>query len=527
MMTTLYIVALILTALSISITALYVLSLLDPTRDRKLRAQTTREKDSVVFLFDDQVLTDATPAGHQILDALPRHSAGSDWQRLAAILENRFPNLTQQVGELAELGQMSIPSADGTHQIQAEWRNGLTRIQMISASTRESTPIADQVSFDALQYELEGLRATAHHAPIMMWREDADGKIIWANTSYLDKATDTDTPDDVASWPPQKLFDCPRIKDAATLETPRRVAVRLPTDGKRHWFELYDAPIGDEILLTAIPVDRVVNAEKSRTEFITTLTKTFAHLPIGLAIFDRKRQLSLFNPALTDILSLSTSFLIGQPTLFAFLDSLREKRMMPEPKDYVSWRKQMADLETAAVNGTYEETWSLPTGQTYRVTGRPHPDGAVAFLFEDITSEISLTRRFRHELEMGQSALDCIDDAIAIFSPGGVLSMSNTAYAKLWGNDPSTTLEDINLSDAIRTWRSAAGDTPVWRMLKEFVASHGERQAWADHVILLDGRQLECQFVPMVRGATMVRFHHRPAQHNLQPAPKSAIRLTR
>ena len=214
---------------------------------------------------------------------------------------------------------------------------------------------------------------------------------------------------------------------------------------------------------------------------------------------------------------------MGKPTLFTFLDRLREKRMMPEPKDYVSWRQQMSDLESAAVNGTYEETWSLPTGQTYRITGRPHPDGAVAFLFEDITSEISLTRRFRRELEMGQSALDCIEDAIAIFSPGGVLSMSNAAYTKLWGNDPSTTLEDINLGDAIRTWRGTAGDTPVWRMLKEFVAAHGERQMWSDHIALLDGRQVECHFVPLVRGATMARFHVRPAQREFQPAPNSAM----
>ncbi|WP_424941419.1 PAS-domain containing protein [Aliiroseovarius sp. S253] len=526
MLNTFYAVALVLTALTISIAALYILSVLDPAKDQKLRKQTAHEKDSVVFLFNDQILTDATPAGRQILDALPKQGSGSDWQHLSHVLESRFPNLTEQVGELAELGNLSILSVDGAHRIEAEWRDGLARVQLNFDDASGGAPIVDRMTFDALRDELEGLRATAQHVPVMIWREDTNGKITWANRSYLDQAAEPGGTDGVASWPPSKLFDRPRLEDAKDLETPRRVAVQLPVDGKRHWFELYDAALGDETLMTAIPVDRVVNAEKSRAEFVTTLTKTFAHLPIGLAIFDRKRQLSLFNPALTDILAMSASFLVGQPTLFAFLDRLREKRMMPEPKDYVSWRQQMTDLESAAVNGTYEETWSLPTGQTYRVTGRPHPDGAVAFLFEDITSEISLTRRFRRELEMGQSALDCIEDAIAIFSPGGVLSMSNAAYTKLWGNDPSTTLEDINLGDAIRTWRSTAGDTPVWRMLKEFVAAHGERQSWTDHIALLDGRQVDCQFVPMVRGATMARFHVHPAQRDLQPAPKSALSLT-
>ena len=41
----------------------------------------------------------------------------------------------------------------------------------------------------------------------------------------------------------------------------------------------------------------------------------------------------------------------------------------------------------------------LPNGLTYRVRGRPHPNGALAFLFENISAEISLTRKFRTKLD--------------------------------------------------------------------------------------------------------------------------------
>ena len=80
--------------------------------------------------------------------------------------------------------------------------------------------------------------------------------------------------------------------------------------------------------------------------------------------------------------------------------------MVPEPKDYRSWSNQMNSLEAAAASGHHVGIWSLPGGQTYRVTGRPHPDGAVAFLFEDITSEISLTRQFRADLSLGAEVLE-------------------------------------------------------------------------------------------------------------------------
>ncbi len=180
-----------------------------------------------------------------------------------------------------------------------------------------------------------------------------------------------------------------------------------------------------------MPLDelvKLVKTEDAQRDFVQTLAKTFAQLSTSLAIFNRDRQLALFNPALVDLTGLSVSFLSPRPTIDSFFDALRENRRMPEPKNYKTWRHRMADLISAAETGQFEETWSLETGQTYRVTGRPHPDGAIAFLLEDISTEVLLTRNFRAELEMGQSLVDTFDDALAVFSHAGVLTFSNKAY---------------------------------------------------------------------------------------------------
>lgn len=500
-------IGLVLAAFCVAFTALFALSIVETRRKKTLRREATLTDGAMVFMFDDDRMVDATPAASQLMASGPRYEKTSDWGHLANMLGARFPNLTEQMGDLAELGKLTLTASDGGNRIKAEWRDGLARIELVDLEGGSSAMPMDRLGFEAMQHELNCLRATAQHVPLMVWRENQQGVITWANRTYLDMATSAMDPDDIAAWPPKQIFEHAHLTDASELDQPRRVAVQLHDDDTRHWFDLHAVQAGDETLFTAVPADKVVHAESTLSEFVTTLTKTFAHLPIGLAIFDRKRQLTLFNPALTDLVTLPIDFLVGKPRLFAFLDRLREKRMMPEPKDYMSWRQQMSDLEAAAVNGTYEETWALPTGQTYRVTGRPHPDGAVAFLFEDITAEISLTRRFRAELEMGQSALDSFGDAVAIFSAGGVLSMSNKAYDQLWGNDPSISLADVNLGDAISTWRQTSMETPVWNQLKEFVATNGKRTEWSARVNLRDGRVLEAQFVPMVRGATMARFH--------------------
>ncbi|MFT4014488.1 MAG: PAS-domain containing protein [Paracoccus sp. (in: a-proteobacteria)] len=264
-------------------------------------------------------------------------------------------------------------------------------------------------------------------------------------------------------WPLPQLIDLsarPVQQAGAVLVTSRRVQVEV--DEYSRWYDCHVHEVAGQTVAIALPADAAVRAERSLREFVQTLTKTFADLPIGLAIFDRDRSLQLFNPALIDLTGLATGFLTARPTLYAFLDRLREARMVPEPKDYRSWRNQMSSLEAAAASGHHVEMWSLPGGQTYRVTGRPHPDGAVAFLFEDITSEISLTRKFRADLSLGAEVLDALDDAVAVFAANGEALISNRRYGALWGTAMRSTL-----AEHLACWSEATGDSPGLVLLRQ------------------------------------------------------------
>lgn len=515
MLNTLMAAALVLTAFCIALAALFSLSLAGKRRRTPLGQEADIERNTAIFLFDDQKLVDATERGWQMIQSSEQPTGASDWQQLSHMLRGYFPDLENRMAELAEFGEVDLSSKDRPCRLRARWHDGLARIEFLDENT--ATTGVDRHKMHALQDEVSTLRSTTEQLPFLIWRENENQTITWANRHYLELADSLQPDEAVTSWPPRKLFDTPQLAEAATNDHPRRAALPGGPNGQRQWFELHEVMLGDENVITAVPVDRLVKAESSLSEFVTTLTKTFAHLPIGLAIFDRKRQLALFNPALTDLVSLPVAFLVGKPTLFSFLDHLREKRMMPEPKDYKSWRQQMSELEAAARDGTYEETWSLPSGQTYRVSGRPHPEGAVAFLFEDITAEVSLTRRFRAELEMGQSALDCMSEAIAVFAPGGTLAMSNAAYRTLWGNDPETSLMDVTVSDACMTWRHKCRPSDIWDRIQTSVANIENRSSWSEEFYLLNGRSVICQIKPMVRGATMVSF---AASSELPASPK-------
>lgn len=306
------------------------------------------------------------------------------------------------------------------------------------------------------------------------------------------------------TWPLPRLFQTPEMADPAK---DRRKKLTGSAGEKDRWFDLFRTEDGRGRQVYALPADTTVKAEEGLRAFMQTLTKTFAHLSTGLAIFDQDRALVLFNPALLDLTGLQPDLLTTRPTLPTFFDALRENSMIPEPRDYKSWRNQITDIEEAAASGHYEETWSLSSGQTYRVIGRPHPNGALALSFEDISNEMSQTRRYRADLELGQAVIDALDSAIAVFSASGVLVMSNAAYATLWDHDPAGSLgAEGSITAMCAHWRNATAPTTIWDRVEDFTALICARDAWADEVRLSDGRPVMCQFAPLAAGATCATF---------------------
>lgn len=474
-----------------------------PKRRRPASAPSlTAEVEPVIFLFDERELIDATRPARALLDAVPH--LGSEWDQLAAYITPKIPEFSAMIATLAERGEIDITArSDPRFRLHAEYLGGVARLTVTDLSVEGQGVIVDGLSLHAQEQEIATLRETLGTLPMPVWRCSADGAVLWANQPYLALASEIADGDDLV-WPLPVLFDLGHGTAGKTVS--KRMKLAEPAGGRERWFDCSAQKSDDGTLCIAMPADSIVRAERSLREFVQTLTKTFAHLPIGLAIFDRQRQLALFNPALIDLTSLGADFLSARPSLFAFLDRLREARIAPEPKDYTGWRQSMTELEKAASSGHYEETWSLPTGQTYKVTGRPHPDGAVAFLIEDISAEVSLTRRFRSEIEMGQSVINTLDDAVVVFSATGDVIMSNTVYTTLWGVDPGTTLGTVSVNDATRQWQATTRPTPVWGDLRDFVGDTSERAEWDAAVTLNDGTALTCQVTPMAGGATLIRF---------------------
>lgn len=475
-----------------------------------------------VFLFDDDYLVDASDAGRALLRGaaeLPGLEGAGPWRLLEGFLAPRFPGFTSRMARLASDGPMVLASVGGTNlKLRAEWVAGLARITVLDASGEGARIVLDRFSHAAREEELTLLRETMNTAPVLIWRQSEDGALTWANRTYLETAGSA-----ALNWPLPVLFPGLGADDAGAV---RRMQITPERNEGPHWFDCHVQLRQGGILAFALPADTAAAAEQARRSFIQTLTKTFADLPVGLAIFGRDRRLQVFNPALTDLTTLGVDFLSARPPLEAFLDQLRERRVLPEPRDYRNWRKQILKLEKDAATGQYQDTWCLPGGETYRVTGRPHPDGALALLIEDISDETSLSRRFRAEIETGRAVIDAMAEAVAVFSPSGTLLMTNTAYARLWGSDPADSATQTDLNQVLAVWREMTLPNPLWDDIMGFVTHTGAREPWRGPVYMCDGQMLTVSARPVNGGNTLVSFAGGASDSAAPAEPPTRLRRT-
>jgi len=463
--------------------------------------------NETVFLFSDQFLVDATPPA--ILYIGTPCDRNLVWRALIGKLALSSPEIVQHMTDLSDYGHafdLRVTADSDDLVISGKPEAGLLRITISKATESPDAAPIRPGTVAAMTDELTILREAVELSPAIAWKKAQNGDIIWATKSYLDLLASTTAEQDMPNGRLTDVFDRtapPAPKHQGSV----RRALSHHNGKADQWFEETSCLAADGgYLHFAIHADPLVKAENSLRNFVQTLTQTFAHLPIGLAIFDRDRQLALFNPALLDLTGLAPEWLSGRPTLYAFLDQLRENRHIPEPKNYKSWRDRVSALERGARDGTYDENWPLPDGRTYKVIGRPHPQGAVAFLFEDITDALGLQRQFRMEIEQGQSVLDVMPVAVAVFSSDRALVMSNAPYAKLWGGDPGQRLARLEFDDLLDVWEKQTEPSPLWQELRNRTAQPLATKHCFGTLAHVSGQIFQLDICPLTRGAMICLF---------------------
>jgi PAS domain-containing protein len=485
------------------------------------------------FLISGSSLRPLTGAARSLLDGLGgRHAP---LQALTRHLETDCPAIQDELEGLILFGmafRRHCQRGDGTaYEVAGRPKGGAAILSIRPASAEARALDEAERALARAREEAAFQREALDRAPILVWTLGPDNQVGWANAAYrerfdlLEAALPAEIPGSRHSDVFAHVLEEVPLTARASGESRRRVRIPSAHESDPHWFEVSQIPLPSGTTLSyAIEADELVAAEASLRRFVETLTETFAHLPIGLAVFDKNRRLGLFNPALSDLVKIDAVWLAGRPSLRDFLERLRETRQMPEQKDFAAFRRMLTELEEGARQGTYEENWQLPSGKIFRVTGRPHPQGALAFLFEDISPAIQLERRYRAELELSQATLDRMSEAVAVFDTSGMLVFVNSAFERLWQLDPMAHLDGPGVAELSAIWEQRCAPAPLWADLRAFATGADNRTSWTGSAATLDGRSLTVLVAPLPNGSTLVTFRDRVAVPGSGEAPADGLR---
>lgn len=389
----------------------------------------TKTGVSPVFLFENSRLTQSNTAALRLFGCT--QTSNLSWPDVRNVLAEFVPQIPLSLKTLKD-GVRVYPEQIETHShvLQIDHRAPFTRVTLQKK--------------DAAEPQAPG--PASMEAPFPIWALGNDGKLLWKNRAFIRAGFDSHLANDLhqQSGPTNGRFSLHGREGRAP----------------RH-YRLFKNSANGNAVYYAHSAEETVAAETSRQDVVQTLGKTFAQLSTGLVVFDSSRNLVLFNPAVIDLFGFSAGFLSARPCMENFFDHMRDNCMIPEPKNYFDWRAQLSSRASDPTEPRFRENWQLPNGTSVRVTGLPNPDGGVGFLFEDISSQVSTTRRFRDELAMTQTLLDSLDDAIAAVDALGRVVFANKAFQSHWKIDPDSSFADFTISDLVAALRRDIADDHI------------------------------------------------------------------
>ncbi len=471
-----------------------LLSLLIRRQSAEPSAPTPNE---AICIFRNGELIEANAEGVRLLST--RGDKKTNWRALRQLLQIRFPGFPVSQGVSSKQDITVLSSADPKDKtlVTIDQTQDTARVTVL-------TPANTASKAEGLENEI------SQDAPYPIWIIDDTAQVVWCNDAYRKLAGHSGA---LGADPIPVLFTHPNV-----APEPCRVALTKPHEGRTLWFDVSSKTRGNRTVFFAVDANSAVRTETTQRGIVQSVSRTFAQLPTGLAVFDRGRNLIVFNPSLSSHTDLSATFLSSRPTIVAFFDSSREQRVAPEPHSSQTWYDFVSNLVHLVEDGRYCETWELPNGKSLRVTGLPQQDGAIALLIDDITAELALTRRFRNDLEIAHAALDCLDDPLALFAQNGTHLLCNASYRNLWKNDPDTAFAQYTMQDALTLWGTEFEKTQLWHDFRAAAGTDVPRQDWGGLLNHKSHGKLHTTLTPISGGATLVKFRQTSSQKTFNPA---------
>jgi PAS domain-containing protein len=350
-------------------------------------------------------------------------------------------------------------------------------------------------------------RATLDAIPAPVWIRGDDLVLRWANRAFLD-AVGAKRLQDVlntnATLERSEIDLAVAARDGAGCIDARRYTL---IDGKRRSLALSLRRLsGSAIAGIATDVTEAVQAEAKLRINTDATSEMLEGIPMAIAVFGEDQHLTGCNDVYRRIWGFGNDWVDSSPTYGEILDRLRETRQLPEQHDFHGWKKSHLQKFVDAEAGS-EELWHLPGGRSLRVIARPHLQGGIFLVLEDISEKLRLEASLNLLIQVQTATLDAVGEGVAIFGPDGRLVLHNKIFAKLWHFTAEELAGQPHFTKITRLAEAHVGHDAIWSIVAAGLNSCEPDRCneWGKST-RADGRIIALAMSRLPNGATMATF---------------------
>ena len=410
-----------------------------------------------------------------------------------------FHVLTKEGKKHLECCASSLPGMMGdVREIIVWFRDVTVQQKQITRIGREN---------EKLKLELKLFSSILNALPLPVWQRAEDLSIRYCNLAFSEAAEET--PERVVEAEDLELHSYAKqlariAKNAGELKSERR---HMVVGGHRKLYQFTEIPMLPDPYLVGVAQD-VTELELVQEELerhISAQKDFLESSASAMAVFGSDTRLRFFNFAFVRLWGLDEAWLGNQPTYSEVLEFLREKRRLPEQANFPVFKQQQLRLFTDLIEPR-EEFLYLPDGKTLRVLAIPHALGGVLFAYEDVTDRLALERSYNTLIAVQKATLDNLHEGVAVFGEDGRMRLCNPVYLKLWKLEDKTLPNGIHISEVLELTKPLY-DFKQWDSYKQEMTNllH-QRKVTRQRLERTDGTVLDCIFVPLPDGATIITY---------------------
>lgn len=360
---------------------------------------------------------------------------------------------------------------------------------------------------DKLKADLRQYSTIFNMAPYPIWQRDASLGVRFYNLSYSEAVEDELSEKENAEAP--EFDKKSRIMAAQAFETSQPVNDRrhIVIAGERKLYDITELPVPEEKISVGFAIDmsELEELREDLARHISAQDDLLESSASAMAIYGADMRLKSFNYAFAALWKLDEVWLDTQPTYAEILETLREKRKLPEQANFQLFKQQQIRLFTGLIE-THEEFFYLPDGKALRVIAIPHALGGILFAYEDVTDRLALERSYNTLIAVQRETLDNLHEGVAVFAEDGRLKLYNPGYLALWNIEGDMAHAEPHIRDILEKCKTLF----VFGEWDRFKTQHMEQIQSRDFVSQLiersDGKVIDWRKVPLPDGATLITY---------------------